>query len=662
MSTSSARQPFIGIDFGTSNCKVAAYDSIRGAIVLKHAENHYLMPSVVYYGKSQMLVGNAAVKMLDDELEAQYVVQSIKRDIGKAMKIPVQGRQKQGELVYITPVEIVTDILRKLRGDTSTLYFNKEEIKRCVLTYPASYGPIARENLRKAAQNAGFSEVEMITEPRAAAIAYTQLVAQKGKNVLVYDLGAGTFDLALVTRQGDATFNSKEFPGFEGLSDCGGDDFDNALYEYCDQQAQKNLQPTRHLSLTADRDLNMLEHCRKAKEQLSNAQEWKVKTWLQGQTPFQCIITRSDFEKLIDQLVEKTIQKTQALLQEAQKQNFVVDTFILIGGSTRVPLIKQRLSTRLQALKLETLEWGERDVAVALGAAYYGAVKFCGEKLKGRDDEHNRLLVSSNPEHRPDHTTISAALRAAQPGTEIYVRPGIYKEGLVLDKPVRIVGDGPREQIIVESSTTHCVFMQTTEATVEGLTLRCEIESPSQKFVGVYIPQGCLKLIHCDITSNDLACIAIRNTNTRPLIQHCRIHDGKDLGVVVYKQGEGTLQQCEISGHKLSGIQTKEGGHPIVEDCTIRACGDSGLLFTQNGSGSFTNCRIEHNGKAGVEIREGSTPTLSHCYIHSNKYVGVWAHDSGGGSVTNSTIRQNKAGAWKTWGSSGFQRSANIDY
>ena len=640
MSASNDRQLFIGIDFGTSSSKMAWYDCEshpKRANILRNAEGKEQTPSAIYYGKHEVMVGKPALEMLSEDSESHDVILSIKRHLWDTFRIPVQDGRS------FTPVEITTDILRQLRQDANTQHF-QQEVNRCVLTHPATMGSAARENLRNAARAAGFTEVELVSEPVAAAIAYVQRGMKAGKHVLVYDLGAGTFDLALLARQSDGTF---EPILFRGIEICGGDDFDNALYQYCDQVAQQQL--GRPISLTPDRDLSVLDLCREAKERLSRAEKYTLRARLKpNDTPFKCEITRKKFEDLISALVDRTIQKTQALLQEAKNQSYTVDTLVLIGGSTRVPLIKEQLSRQLQELKIEILEWGERDLAVALGAAYYGAVKFYQEKLRVRGEEgsYSSILVVS-PKGDEAYTTIGAALQAAQPNHRILVRPGLYREGLVLNKPIGIIGDGPREQIIVESSDADCIAMNTTEATVQGLTLRSRIANPRKKFFAVYIPQGCLRLIDCDVTSDSLACIAICGAETDPTIQGCRIHDGNSAGVVVYQHGKGRLEKCEILGNALAGIQIKEGGNPFIHECLIRFGKAGGLFVSHNGLGSIEHCRIVNNAKAGIEVKEQSNPSIRNCHIADNGYVGIWVHHAGKGYFQQNKIQGNKHEAWK---------------
>ncbi len=356
--------PFIGIDFGTTNSKMAWYNpKTNEAAIIMNAEGESETPSVVYFGKNETLVGGPALEMLEYEEERERVIISIKRELTTTPVIALPGRS-------VKPVEVAAEILRKLKRDAEERHFH-QQVTRAVVTYPASFGPLDRDKIREATRLAGFSEVEMVEEPVAAAMAYTQMGLQVGKYVLVYDLGGGTFDLAVLDYEDDGAFRSALEP--QGIKRCGGDDFDEALYNYCNVIAREKL--GRAISLTTKRDLHFLQECRKRKENLSNAERHMFNSLLPGDVIFRHEITRATFEGLINKIVEETVRKTKLLLEQASAERQVVDTVVLIGGSSRVPLVKRLLE---QSLPLKPLQWQYQDVAVALGAAYHAHNKWDG--------------------------------------------------------------------------------------------------------------------------------------------------------------------------------------------------------------------------------------------------------------------------------------------
>jgi actin-like ATPase involved in cell morphogenesis len=350
--------PVIGIDFGTTSSKMAWYNQqTRQAQVIKNREGEDETPSVVYFGEQQTLVGTPALEMLAYEEERGRVILSVKRELVTTPWLALPGKT-------LAPVAVAGEILRKLKADAEALHFH-QSIAHAVVTYPASFGPLEQEKIRQAALLAGFTQVEMLAEPVAAALAYTHMGPTIGKSVLIYDLGGGTFDLAILAREEDDIFRLALEA--QGLSRCGGDDFDQAIYEHCDTIAQQVL--GRPVSLTDKRDLHFLRQCRQRKENLSVAERHRFKSYLEPDAVlFQYELERSTLEKLISTTVEETVRKTRALVTQASSAGQTVDTLVLIGGSSRIPLVQRMLG---ESLSLVPLQWQYQDVAVALGAVYH---------------------------------------------------------------------------------------------------------------------------------------------------------------------------------------------------------------------------------------------------------------------------------------------------
>ena len=222
-------EPFLGIDFGTSKSSMAWVNpSTNHAELLRNAEGRDATPSVIYYGERETLVGEPAEHMIEDEAERQRVVLSIKRDLVNAPTLALPGKR-------VKRIEIVAEVLRKLKRDAEERRFH-QKVTRAVITVPAAFDAAQRRKIKEAGKLAGFTEVELLEEPVAAALAYGRAGQAVGDSILVYDLGAGTFDLALLARE-NGTFRLACEP--RGLARCGGDDFDRALYDYCEEIAQQ---------------------------------------------------------------------------------------------------------------------------------------------------------------------------------------------------------------------------------------------------------------------------------------------------------------------------------------------------------------------------------------------------------------------------------------
>jgi tetratricopeptide (TPR) repeat protein len=357
----------LGIDFGTTNSSMA-WPSQQGERVdlVRDAEGNEKTPSVVYFGDDETLVGTEAVNVLvdarGDDLVQARVIQSVKRRLLNPPRIALPGGRA------VRPVEVAAEILAKLRRDAEA-NDHGERLARAVITYPAVFDAAQTSAIVEAATMAGFDEVELVEEPVAAAIAFQHEGGQVGQGVLVFDYGGGTFDAAFVVREeGEDRFYLALEP--DGDAQCGGDDIDQALYDYFDAQARSQLgRPITLRDNTVDTDF--LQTCRRRKETLSKSRQATFSTMLDGGVRFSSTIDRAAFEELISSQVDRTVRITERTAQRAREAGYPVDTVLLVGGSSQVPLVQQRITG---TLGLQPLSWGHRDVAVALGAAYYAQV------------------------------------------------------------------------------------------------------------------------------------------------------------------------------------------------------------------------------------------------------------------------------------------------
>lgn len=364
----SAPTPFIGIDFGTSTCSMSWYNPETGqAEILRNAEGKDETPSVVYFGPGEPLVGAPAEDMLEDPRTRGQVIRSVKRDLVTATRLALAGGRR------VTTTEVAARILGKLKRDAEQLHFH-HPVRRAVITCPAAFDELQLDKIREAATVAGFDQVELLPEPVAAALAYAQAGLRVGSHVLVYDLGGGTFDLALLAREENGSFRVALEP--RGLARCGGDDFDRALYDHCDEVAVTTL--GRGITLTGEIDPNFLRQCRQRKETLSAAERAAFSAYLaspEGSVHFVTEVDRAHFEALISPSIEATVRLTRGLVEEARQAGLAPDTVVLIGGSSRVPLAQRRLH---EALPVAPEKWQKQDVAVALGAALHGHLLWQG--------------------------------------------------------------------------------------------------------------------------------------------------------------------------------------------------------------------------------------------------------------------------------------------
>ena len=209
--------------------------------------------------------------------------------------------------------------------------------------------------------------------------------------------------------------------------------------------------------------------------------------------------------------------------------------------------------------------------------------------------------------HRGDFTMIGAAIKAAQPGDRILVRPGLYREGLVVDKPLEILGDGPLADIEVQAHGTEVLVFRASIGRVANLTLD-QVGGKDDQF-GVDITQGRLELEGCDIASQSQACVVIRN-GADPRLRRNRIHNGKQGGGVwVFDGGLGTLEDNDITGNELIAVEIMgDGSNPTLRRNRIHDNKQGGVLIHESGRGTLEDNDITANGFSGVEIRPAAAP------------------------------------------------------
>jgi F-box protein 11 len=243
-----------------------------------------------------------------------------------------------------------------------------------------------------------------------------------------------------------------------------------------------------------------------------------------------------------------------------------------------------------------------------------------------------------DPFHRGDFTTISEAIKTAQPGDRILVRPGLYTEPLIIDKPLEILGDGPAGDIRVHARDAHVVVFRANISRIANLTLRQT--GGEGTWYGVDIGQGRLELEGCDITSDSSACVAIHG-GADPRLRRNTIHDGKTVGVLVWDQGLGILEDNDISGNTLAGVAITTGGNPMLRRNTIHDGKTNGVCVYDQGLGILEDNDITANAFASVQIQTGGNPTLRRNTIHHGKADGVYIFDGGLGILEDNDITAN---------------------
>ena len=368
----------IGIDLGTTNSCVAVIEGGK-PVVIPNAEGQRTTPSVVAVTKAgERLVGEAAKRQA--VTNAPRTVSSVKRLMGSEKRVPIDGKT-------YTPQEISALILSKLKADAEA--YLGEAVTQAVITVPAYFNDAQRQATKDAGRIAGLEVRRIINEPTAAALAYG-LDNGKTQNVMVYDLGGGTFDVSLI-RIGDGIVQVLATCGDNFL---GGDDFDERIVTWLAEGFRNDT----GLDLTTDRVAmqRLREEAEKAKKELSAASQTEIHlpfilSGADGVHHLQKTLTRAKFEELCADLIERTALPVRNALSDARLSASDLDQVLLVGGSTRIPAVQAKV---MRMVGLEPGKSLNPDECVALGAAVQ-AGRLGGEALAGTG--HDLLLMDVTP-------------------------------------------------------------------------------------------------------------------------------------------------------------------------------------------------------------------------------------------------------------------------
>ncbi len=396
-------EKIIGIDLGTTNSVVAVMEGTE-VKVIPNAEGNRLTPSVVAFtDKSEAIVGEPARRQ--SVTNPRRTIFSVKRFMGRRHSeveseekiVPYQVVGAANEYVKVqigdqqfTPQEISAKVLRKLKEAAESYLGHR--VSKAVITVPAYFNDAQRQATKDAGQIAGLEVARIINEPTAAALAYG-LDKTKDQKIIVFDLGGGTFDVSVleVAMSHDDDNNSKVFEviSTSGDTHLGGDDFDQALVNHVANQFLKdNGLDLRKEPMSLQR---LQEACEKAKKELSSLPQTDINLPFitadaTGPKHLQMTITRSTFEGLVDDLIERCRKPVLQALQDAKMKPSDIDEIVLVGGSTRVPKVRQIVK---DIFGKEPHQGVNPDEVVAVGAAIQGAV------LSG--DRRDVLLLDVTP-------------------------------------------------------------------------------------------------------------------------------------------------------------------------------------------------------------------------------------------------------------------------
>ncbi len=387
----------IGIDLGTTNSCVAVMEGGKPTVIA-NAEGARTTPSIVAFTKNgERIVGEPAKRQA--VTNADNTISSIKRDMGTDRGRTIDGKK-------YSPQQISAMILQKLKADAEQ--YLGEKVTEAVITVPAYFNDAQRQATKDAGKIAGLEVKRIINEPTAAALAYG-LDNEKEQKIMVYDLGGGTFDVSIIDI-GDGVI---EVLSTNGDTHLGGDDFDQAIINWMVQDFKNK----EGVDLSGDKMAmqRLKEAAEKAKKELSSSTTTNINlpfisAGADGPKHFDVDLTRAKFEELIHDLVERTAIPVQNAMKDAGLTNADIGKVLLVGGSTRVPCVVEKVK---QLTGHEPSKSLNPDECVAIGAGIQGG------KLAGDAGAGDILLLDVTPLSLSIETMGGVATRLIERNTTI---------------------------------------------------------------------------------------------------------------------------------------------------------------------------------------------------------------------------------------------------
>jgi len=387
----------IGIDLGTTNSCVAVMEGGKPTVIA-NAEGARTTPSVVAFTKTgERLVGEPAKRQA--VTNAEKTIASIKRDMGTDNGRTVDGKK-------YSPQQISSMILQKLKADAES--YLGENVTEAVITVPAYFNDAQRQATKDAGKIAGLDVKRIINEPTAAALAYG-LDNEKEQKIMVYDLGGGTFDVSII-EIGDGVI---EVLATNGDTHLGGDDFDDKIISWMNAEFKK----TEGVDLSTDKMAmqRLREAAEKAKKELSSAMTTNINlpfitATAEGPKHFDMNLTRAKFDELTHDLVERTAVPVRNAMKDAGLSNSDLGQVLLVGGSTRIPAVQEKVR---QLTGKDSNKSLNPDECVAIGASVQGG------KLAGDAGAGEILLLDVTPLSLSIETMGGVATRLIERNTTI---------------------------------------------------------------------------------------------------------------------------------------------------------------------------------------------------------------------------------------------------
>lgn len=367
----------IGIDFGTSFCSASWINPNTGkpeAARFRDSSSEKLPSIIAFNNAGKPLVGTGPATQLEDIAADTSLSYAERETILSSFYTSIKTRMRQGQK-WIRPKatysndDMISFILKKVKEEVESSCPLGGMIGNVVLTHPVQFEEWKKDTLKHAAALAGFKKVKLLEEPIAAAL-YTikaGIVPKSCKGVLVYDFGAGTFDVSYIQVEADGELHIPVLP--QGDSRCGGDDIDRALYEDWDKYV-KSTKSRTILQDPNEMDIAFLYRCRRKKEQMSKGVITDIiSEYIPNSGNVKRAFSKSDFDRIVNPIVAKTIDKTKLVVEEVKRKGLPLTHAVLIGGSSNLPQVQTQIK-QLLGNSVTIITTGNNDIAVAVGALY----------------------------------------------------------------------------------------------------------------------------------------------------------------------------------------------------------------------------------------------------------------------------------------------------
>lgn len=482
-----------GIDLGTTYSCISYVDESGRPVIVKNSEGSNITPSVVFFDEGAVVVGDVAKE--NAALYPEKVVSFIKRSIGE------EGYRFYHEDKELRAEEISAYILKKLVKDAE-LELN-EKIEDVVITCPAYFGINEREATKQAGIIAGLNVKQIINEPTAAAISYGSIEENQNKVVLVYDLGGGTFDITMI----EIKENEINVICTGGDHNLGGKNWDDAILTYLAEKFQEQSGIDEDILDNLETLQDLMVQAEKAKKQLTQRDKITITVNFDGNRE-RIELTREKFEELTASLLERTVELTKDMLSEASKKGYnSFDEILLVGGSTRMPQIMEKIRTEFS---VEPRVF-DPDEAVAKGAAIFGNNKAIQELIYKKIEETTSKPVDNNP---PSEEEIERAIDTLETEGTL---PGGNRRGTRINVNINNVTSKSFGVAVINREGERVISNIITKNTTVPVTETKTFGTQHENQLDVYI----------EIFENEVSDLT------------CEVENGKSIGTAILELPEG---------------------------------------------------------------------------------------------------------------------------